>query len=411
MGGDDPGPTTIGALLARDGGSVKTGPFGTMLKAKEYSKDGVPLISVGEVGYGSLRIHDSTPRAPREVVERLPEYLLQAGDIVFGRKGAVDRSALVKAEQAGWFLGSDGIRLRLPNTCDARFVAYQLQCQEARSWLLQHATGTTMASLNQSTIERLPIVLPPLPEQRAIAHVLGTLDDKIELNRRLSETLEAMARRLFKSWFVDLDPARAKVTDLIRMGVLEIGDGYRAKNSELREPGLPFIRAGNLNDGFDTRGAEVLRQESVAKAGSKLSRPGDVAFTSKGTIGRIARVTGFTHPFVYSPQVCFWRSLDRNRLHPAILYLWMQSEDLRSQIDAFAGQTDMAPYVSLRDQRIMEVPLFPESQAAIAGRLDALLARQALADEEKKTLAALRDALLPKLVSGELRVATLEKWA
>jgi type I restriction enzyme S subunit len=124
--------TTIGKLLASDGGSVKTGPFGTTLKAQEYSKEGVPLISVGEVGYGSLRVHEKTPRAPREVVERLPEYLLEAGDIVFGRKGAVDRSALVKPEQAGWFLGSDGIRLRLPSTCDSRFIAYQLQTADAR---------------------------------------------------------------------------------------------------------------------------------------------------------------------------------------------------------------------------------------------------------------------------------------
>jgi len=202
--------TTIGQLFSSDGGSVKTGPFGTTLKAKEYSTEGVPLISVGEVGYGALRVHDKTPKAPCEVVERLPEYLLEAGDIVFGRKGAVDRSAIVKPEQAGWFLGSDGIRLRLPKTCDPRFVAYQLQSQNSRSWLLQHATGTTMASLNQNIIERVPIILPPLAQQRAIVHILGTLDDKIELNRRMNETLEAMARALFKSWFVDFDPVRAK---------------------------------------------------------------------------------------------------------------------------------------------------------------------------------------------------------
>jgi type I restriction enzyme S subunit len=223
--------TTIGELLANDGGSVKTGPFGTTLKAKEYSKNGVPLISVGEVGYGSLRVHERTPRAPREVVERLPEYVLEAGDIVFGRKGAVDRSALVKPEQAGWFLGSDGIRLRLPTTCDARFMAYQLQSEGSRSWLLQHATGTTMASLNQAIIERVPIVFPPRAEQRAIAHILGTLDDKIELNRRINETLEAMARALFKSWFVDFDPVRAK--------------------AEGRDPGLPQPLADLFPDSFE----------------------------------------------------------------------------------------------------------------------------------------------------------------
>ena len=185
---------TIGELLASDGGSVKTGPFGTVLKANEYSNQGVPLISVGEIGYGVLRLHDRTPMASREVVERLPEYLLETGDIVFGRKGAVDRSALVKPEQKGWFLGSDGIRLRLPSTCDARFIAYQLQSADSRSWLFQHATGTTMASLNQAIIGRIPIVLPQVHEQRAISSLLGVLDDKIELNRQMNETLEATAR-------------------------------------------------------------------------------------------------------------------------------------------------------------------------------------------------------------------------
>ena len=157
---------------------------------------------------------------------------------------------------------------------------------------------------------RLEIPAPPLCEQRVIAHILGTLDDKIELNRRMNETLGAMARAIFKSWFADFDPVRAAVADLIRDRLLEIGDGYRAKNSELGNSGLPFIRAGDLNNGFDTAGAELLTEDSVAKVGSKVCRVGDVAFTSKGTIGRFARVTEHTAKFVYSPQVCYWRSLD-----------------------------------------------------------------------------------------------------
>jgi type I restriction enzyme S subunit len=134
-----------------------------------------------------------------------------------------------------------------------------------------------------------------------------------------------------------------------------------------------------------------------------------VAFTSKGTIGRFARVTEFTQPFVYSPQVCFWRSKDYARLEPSILYCWMQSDDLMTQMSAVAGQTDMAPYVSLRDQRTMELPIFPTTQHGIARRLDDFLGRHALAEEEAKTLAALRDALLPKLVSGELRLGDVER--
>ncbi len=154
----------------------------------------------------------------------------------------------------------------------------------------------------------------------------------------------------------------------------------------------------------------MLCDDSVAKAGNKLSRPGDVAFTSKGTIGRFARVTEFTQPFVYSPQVCFWRSLNRKRLEPTILYCWMQSDNLKAQMDAVAGQTDMAPYISLQDQRRMKIPVFPEHQDRIAGRIDALLVRQALCVEENKTLAALRDTLLLKLISGELRVKDAERF-
>ena len=235
------------------------------------------------------------------------------------------------------------------------------------------------------------------------------LDDKIALNRLMSETLEAMARTLFELWFADAIPVRAKAAELIHQGILEIGDGYRAKNSELGAPGLPFIRAGDLSNGFDTGGADVLSNASVAKAGTKISRSGDVAFTSKGTIGRFARVTQCTDRFVYSPQVCFWRSLDHTKIHPAIFYCWMRSDDLKLQIAAVAGQTDMAPYVSLRDQRQMEVPIFPKTQSDVVVAIEGLFNRQALLAVESKTLTALRDTLLPKLISGELRVKEAER--
>jgi type I restriction enzyme S subunit len=218
-----------------------------------------------------------------------------------------------------------------------------------------------------------------------------------------------MALALFKSWFVDVDPARAIAEDLLKEGVLEIGDGYRAKNSELGPPGLPFIRGGDLNNGFDTAGAEILNQTSVAKASNKISREGDVAFTSKGTIGRFARVKAHTERFVYSPQVCYWRSLDVRKLNPTVLYCWMTSGDLLTQILAVSGQTDMAPYASLRDQRAMEVPIFPENQHDLAAKIEPLLVRQAMLEAESRTLTTLRDTLLPKLISSELRVKAAEK--
>ncbi len=199
--------STLGDLIDASGGSIQTGPFGTKLKASEYTETGVPVISVGEVGFGRISLHDKTPRVDSSIWERMPEYLLKTNDIVFGRKGAVDRSAHIKPHEDGYFLGSDGIRVRLnTNESDPRFIAYQFQTELHKAWMIQHAAGTTMPSLNEGIIRRIPITLPPLPEQKAIAHILGSLDDKIELNRRMNATLEGMAQALFKSWFVDFDP-------------------------------------------------------------------------------------------------------------------------------------------------------------------------------------------------------------
>jgi len=156
--------STIGALLDATSGSIKTGPFGTKLKASEYTATGVPVISVGEVGFGRLRVHHDTPRVDETVSSRMPEFLLKAGDIVFGRKGAVERSAQVQPDEDGYFLGSDGIRIRLNGEeCDPKFISYQLQTRAHRSWMIQHAAGTTMPSLNEGIIRRIPIVLIPVP--------------------------------------------------------------------------------------------------------------------------------------------------------------------------------------------------------------------------------------------------------
>src|SRR5579885_321023 len=98
-----------------------------------------------------------------------------------------------------------------------------------------------------------------------------------------------------------------EIADLLRDGTLEIGDGYRAKNSEMGTSGLPFARAANVNNGFHLDDADILSEESVQLAGEKISRPGDITFTSKGTFGRFAFVREATPQFVYSPQLCYWR--------------------------------------------------------------------------------------------------------
>jgi type I restriction enzyme S subunit len=167
---------------------------------------------------------------------------------------------------------------------------------------------------------------------------------------------------------------RYKTSELIREKLLTIGDGYRATNSEMGDEGIPFARAGNINDGFNFGTADLLKPASVVKAGEKVSQSGDVVFTSKGTVGRFAFVDSKTPQFAYSPQLCYWRSRNHEKLDPRFLFYWMQGPAAWSQINWAKGQTDMADYVSLRDQREafwLDLPS-PKEQRYIAHILGAL---------------------------------------
>lgn len=148
-----------------------------------------------------------------------------------------------------------------------------------------------------------------------------------------------------------------QVCELIADGKLFIGDGYRAKNEELSSNGLPFARAGNINEGFRFDNADHFPEKNLVRVGNKVSQSGDVVFTSKGTVGRFAFVRSVTPRFVYSPQLCFWRSLDKDAIEPRFLYYWMFGREFFVQFQGVAGQTDMAEYVSLTDQRRMHITL------------------------------------------------------
>ncbi|MDY7226486.1 restriction endonuclease subunit S [Hyalangium rubrum] len=167
---------------------------------------------------------------------------------------------------------------------------------------------------------------------------------------------------------------RTTVEQLVRAGALAINDGYRAKNLELGEPGVPFARAGNIDQGFDFSDADCLREEHLSRVGEKGSRPGDVVFTSKGTVGRLAFVRPETPRFVYSPQLCFWRVKEPRVLDSRFLFYWMRGEEFSRQVDAVKGQTDITDYVSLKEQRRMHLTLPPLAEqraiAEILGTLD-----------------------------------------
>ena len=330
------------------------------------------------------------------------------GDLILAREAPVGEVGLIP-EGVQAVLGQRTV-LICPDhrKVDSRYLHFLLISPDVQTDMLGKAAGSTVEHLNMSDIRALPLPeLPPLPEQRAIARVLGGLDDKIELNRRMNRTLEDLARALFNDWLEHMESELATVTtqSLTDSGVLVIGDGYRAKRSELRPTGLPFARAGNINGGFQFKDCEYMGVDGIQAAGEKVSRPLDSVFTSKGTVGRLALVSKSTPTFVYAPQLCFWRAVDSSRLNPYVLHQWMHGEEFGEQVDMTKGQTDMADYVSLTDQRRMRITLpSPKRQAEVGRHLERLYGMMDQNTTQIGTFAALRDSLLPVLLSGELRL-------
>ena len=165
-------------------------------------------------------------------------------------------------------------------------------------------------------------------------------------------------------------------SELVASGELVLSDGYRTKASELGHPGVPILRVAEVGDGVIAPSyGDHIRDEYRSVIGSKLSQPGDVLLTTKGTVGRRAIMPPDLPQFAYSPQLCFFRVTGK-AVSPMWLYYWLGSTDFWAQAGSVSTQTDMAPYISLRDLRAIKLRLPNRGeQARIAATLGALDAK------------------------------------
>jgi type I restriction enzyme S subunit len=431
----------LGEIVASGEAALQTGPFGTMLKANEYSKSGAPVISVGEIREGFLAVESKTPCVSEEVISRLPRFLLKENDIVFGRKGSTHRNALIKKEEEGYFLGSDGIRLRVnSDTLCPKFISYQLRSKKAENWLKMNSEGTTMPSLNQDILSRFPIIILPNSDQKAISHVLGTLDGKIELNRKINETLEGIAKALFKSWFVDFDPVRAKAEgrptglpddinelfpDSFEESELgEIPSGWSV--SSIKDQSSYLSRGISPKYCEDDEGVVVLNQKCIRDGAIDFSKsrrhdPAKkkiegrvisrfdclVNSTGVGTLGRVAIVPelAFGDVIVDSHVTVVRGSSEHSTFYLTNTLLNRQPE-IEALGEGSTGQTELSRAV-LGEMGLV-VP--PEGLLNVFFSSAVCLFEKRWSNESASTtLSSLRDALLPRLISGELRVSDVEK--
>ena len=217
-------------LVSSGEAELKTGPFGTQLKARDYTKEGTPVINVRNIGLGVIK-PDKLEYISSETRDRLSAHVLRAGDIVFGRKGAVERHVFVRKEQDGWFQGSDCLRLRFnEGRVEPLFASYFFLTPEHQRWMTNQCShGATMASLNQEILERIELPLPPLPIQRRIAGILSAYDDLIENSQRRIKILEEMARRLYREWFVHFRFPGHEGCSFVDSPLGEIPEGWELK--------------------------------------------------------------------------------------------------------------------------------------------------------------------------------------
>ncbi|MBL8541997.1 MAG: restriction endonuclease subunit S [Betaproteobacteria bacterium] len=398
-----------------------------------WTDSGVVVLRNQNIRNGRLVLTEPSYTDEAHFAERTRRAMPTEGDLVITREAPMGEVCMIPSDLR-CCLGQRLVLLR-PNRkrAEPRYLLYALQSKAVQHEIgVNEGTGSTVSNLRIPLLESLPIPTRPLSEQRAIAHILGTLDDKIELNRRMSETLEGMARALFKSWFVDFDPVRAKaegrdpglakpIADLFPARLVhselgEIPEGWEVGRfgevvEQLRDQENPLSFPDVLYHHFsipafdEGQTAKAEFGESIKSLKSRV--PPGVILMSKlnPEIERVWMVD--VQP--YDRSVCSTEFLVLRSRPPftrGYAYCLARSPLFRQQIEGLVTGTSKshqrAQVRSILDLAAVKPPA--RVVATFDGSAEAMLARTLECRREGRTLAALRDALLPKLISGELRV-------
>ena len=183
--------------------NIQTGPFGSQLHQSDYSEEGTPVVMPKDLIEGKIS-EESIARVEEVHVNRLLKHKIEAGDILYARRGDVGKCAFATEREKGWLCGTGCIRITVnTNVANPQFLFYQLQKPETVGWIEKHAIGATMLNLNTAILSAVPIELPQMAIQNKVVDILKAYDDLIENNQKQIKLLEEVAQRLYKEWFVD----------------------------------------------------------------------------------------------------------------------------------------------------------------------------------------------------------------
>ena len=409
----------------------------------EVVKDGVPIVRVNNFGPSGLDV-SSALRVDQSIEAQYARSRLQGDELLVTLVGSVGQSAIAPPELKGWNVARAIGVVPLKDSLNTHWVKFVLAGPQAQDFLLQRANTTVQTTINLRDLSELPIPTPPRPVMERIIAALGALDDKIELNRRMNETLEAMARAIFKDWFGDFGPTRAKMA--MR------GEDPQKENvarAPYLAPDIWSLFPDRLDDDGKPEGWETFQLQQLANHHTRgvnpLSTPdalfehfslpaydagrspardvGSQIKSNKTTVPTDAILLSKLNPEIERvwlveaasdrQQICSTEFLAFNptlRANRSTLFGVFTSlkfrEMLRSMVTGTSNSHQRISPPNLLQKNVLTAspPAICLYDKIVAPLLNRVLANRA----ESRTLAATRDLLLPKLMSGEIRVRDAE---
>jgi len=420
-------------------GSVAKVRSGFAFKSSDWQTAGIPVVKIANVKEGRLEM-DGCSFVSEAIAQQASDFLLEKGDILISMTGYVGDVARVREtdtpcavnQRVGRFHSYD------KDLIDPSFLFFSLRSRDVRIEIEQKAYGSAQPNISAGGIEGISIYLPELGVQRSIAHILGTLDDKIELNRKTNKTLEAMAKALFKSWFVEFDPVRAKIEGRPTGLPAEISDLFpdSFEDSELGEipsgwqccsftqlvevisggtpktsideywsgsiPWFSVVDAPSGSDCWVIQTEKSITLQGLDNCSSKLLSARTTIISARGTVGKVC----LTGQDIAMNQSCYGLKSKAENGEYFCFYL------TKSIVEILEARAHGSVFSTITRDTLDGVATISPSLEMIQtfnGITGALLSKIKKNLEENLILGNQRDALLPKLISGEIRIPDAEQ--
>lgn len=382
------------------------GPFGSSLKRGEMKSEGIPVYEQKNVIYNerSFRFF-----IDEEKFKDLSRFQVKTNDLMISCSGTVGKISIIKSDDPKGIISQALLILRPDtNKIELLFLYYYLSSKQGLELITQASHGSVQINIaERKVVENIPVPFPPLSEQKAIAAVLSCLDDKIDLLHRQNKTLESMAEALFKKSFVDeADEEWEKGTIADLCQTITKGTTPTTLGHCFTEVGVNFVKAESITDAGDFIW-DKFAKISIAThefLNRSILQEGDVLCSIAGTIGRVAIATKEILPANTNQAIAIIR-VNREKGFPEFIYLFLKSPQFKEIMDGKIVHA-VQPNLSLGEIANTPISIPPKQKMDdFCLRITPLFSKIKINTQLIRTLEKLRDTLLPKLMSGEVRIS------